>query len=159
MATSEKAMQISRDLADVFAKQVAATLPVLTTGFTSEGNPYISLSADSSPATTEKVVVIVVKPYATGTAKDVFGNTANAYCPHVIQFCTEANYASTDDNIADTLTAVELLPIISEIAKRGTYVEWHVTTRGTVPSAAAIVAGTALAATYKPLYFGIQAAV
>jgi hypothetical protein len=157
MATTQKAMDLALFLKDVISKQVYGTMPVVTEGFTSEGNPYLSFSADTTPATTEKVVVVVVKPYVTGTAKDVFGNTANAYVPHVIQFCTEANL--TGSSGADTLTPTDLLPIICEIAKRGTFIEWHVTTRGTVPSAAAIVAGTALSATYKPFVWGIQAAV
>jgi hypothetical protein len=160
MATTEKAMQIARDLKDLFSKEIISTMPYVTDGFTSEGNPYISMSVDSTPTLNHKVVVVVVKPYSTGTAKDSLGNTANSYTPHVIQFCTEANYAGTTDNTADILTPVELLPIICEIAKRGSYVEWHQTANGTVPSAAAIVAGTVLKATFKAhLYFGIQAAV
>jgi hypothetical protein len=159
MATSAKAQGISRDLADKLVKECAATLPVITYAYDSAGNPTFTLSADASPATGEKVVVITVKPYATGTATDVFGNTAIAYTPHVIQLCTEANYAATTDGVADILTAVELLPILANIGRVGTIVEWHVTANGTVPSAAAIVAGTVLVKTWKPLYNGVQSAV
>lgn len=159
MATTRKAQDIVRELKDVWAKEVSATLPIITDGVDASGNPGIILSADSTPATGEKVVAVLVKPYATGTSTDVFGNTAITYGPHIIAFCTEANYASTDDNIADTLTPVELLPVICEIAKRGAVVEWHVTTRGTVPSIAAIAAGTNLKKTWYPsLYWGIQSA-
>jgi hypothetical protein len=158
MAATEKALQISKDLKDLFAKQVYSTMPIITESFDSSGYPVLTISADVDPATTEKVVVVVVKPFVTGTQKDVFGNTANTYGPHVIQFCTEANYAATTDNIADYLTPVELLPIICEIAKRGCITEWHVTANGTVPSATAIAAGTVLKATWKPLYWGVQSA-
>jgi hypothetical protein len=159
MATTEKAQQIARDLADIFSKTVAATMPYLTTGFDSLGNPSFVLSVDATPTLNHKVVAVTVRPYATGTATDVFGNTANAYTPHIVAICTEANYAATNDNIADILTPVELLPILIELGRKGTIVEWHVTANGTVPSAAAIVAGTVLVKTYKPLYWGIQSAV
>ena len=159
MATSRKAQDIARDLLDTFGKQVAATLPVQVQTADSSGNPILTLSADSTPATGEKVVVIVVSPYASGTAYDIFGNAAINYSPTKIQFCTEANYAATTDNVADILTPTELLPIISEISKKGTLVEWHVTANGTVPSAAAIAAGTVLSATFAPLYNGVQSAI
>jgi hypothetical protein len=159
MATSRKAQDIARDLLDTFAKQVIATLPSQVLSADSAGNPVITLSADSTPATGEKVVVIKVKPYATGTSFDVFGNTAIAYCPTMIQFCTEANYASTIDSVADILTPAELLPVIAEIVRRETLVEWHVTANGTVPSESAIAAGTVLSKTYQPLYWGIQKAI
>ena len=158
MATSKKALDFARDLSDVWAKQVKATLPIITQTYDSSGNPVLTLSADVDPASGEKVVVVLIKPYATGTATDVFGNTATAYTPHVIQVCTEANYAGTTDNQADILTPVELLPILAEVCKRGTIVEWHVTDNGTVPSEAAITAGTKLKATYRDLYWTIQKA-
>ena len=157
MATSEKAMQISRDLFDALSKQVYATMPYSVQSYDSLGNPTFTVSEDATPTLRKKVVVVTVKPYATGTAKDVFGNTATAFTPHVIQFCTEANNA-TSAGTADILTPTDLLPVITEIARRGCYVEWHVTANGTVPSAAAIVAGTVLSATWRPLYFGVQIA-
>jgi hypothetical protein len=156
MATTKKAQAMARDLVDVWAKEVFSTLPIITQTADASGNPVITLSADTGPAFSEKVVVVLIKPYVTGTATDVFGNTANAYTPHVIQVCTEANYASTNDTIADILTPVELLPVICEIAKKGCLTEWHVTANGTVPSEAAITAGTVLKATWRPLYFGVQ---
>lgn len=158
MATTKKALDFARDLMDVWAKQVNSTLPIIKQTFDSSGNPVITLSADATPATGEKVVVVLIKPYATGTATDSLGNTATAYTPHIIQVCTEANYAGTTDNTADILTPVELLPVFCEVAKRGTIVEWHVTANGTVPSESAITAGTVLKATYRDLYWTIQKA-
>lgn len=158
MATTKKALDMARDLMDVWAKEVSATLPIITETFDASGNPVITLSADSAPDAGDKVVVVLIKPYSMGTATDCLGLTQTAYTPHVIQICTEANYAGTDDNTADTLTPVELLPILMEVGKRCTIVEWHVTDNGTVPSEAAITAGTKLNATYRDLYFGNQKA-
>ena len=159
MATSRKAQDIARDLLDVFGKEVAATLPVQVQTADSSGNPILTLSADSTPSFGEKVVVIVVSPYASGTAYDIFGNAAINYSPTKIQFCTEANYSTGTAGTADILTPVELLPIITEISRRGTLVEWHVTANGTVPSQTAIAAGTVLKASWAPLYNGVQSAI
>jgi hypothetical protein len=133
-------------------------MPIITQTTDASGNPVITLCQDSSPGAGDKTVVVLIKPYATGTATDVFGNTANAYTPHVIQICTEANYASTVAT-PDYLTPVELLPVICEVAKKGCITEWHVTTNTTIPSEAAITAGTNLKARWYPsLNFSIQSA-
>jgi hypothetical protein len=158
MATTKKALDFARDLMDVWAKEVKATLPIITETFDASGNPVITLSADVDPAHGEKVVVVLIKPYATGTATDVFGNTATAFTPHIIQVCTEMNYAATTDGVADILTPVEILPVLAEVIKKGTIVEWHQTANGTVPSEAAITAGTVLKSTYRDLYWTIQSA-
>lgn len=158
MATTKKALDLARDLMDVWAKEVNSTLPIITETFDSSGNPVITLSADATPATGEKVVVVLIKPYSTGTAYDCLGLASPNYTPHIIQICTEANYASTLDNQADILTPVELLPIFMEVGKRCSLVEWHVTNNGTVPSEAAITAGTVLKASYRDLYWGMQKA-
>lgn len=155
-----KCNDILRDLVDSIGKQTAAAMPYTTLGYDSLGNPTVAFSVDATPTLNHKVVVITVAPYLTGTALDVFGNTAIAYSnPVKIQVCTEANYAATSDNIADILAPTDLLPVLAEVARRGTIVEWHVTANGTVPSAAAIVAGTVLKATWKPLYWGVQSAI
>lgn len=156
MATTKKALDFARDLMDVWAKEVASTLPVITETFDASGNPVITLCQDSAPATGDKVVVVLIKPYTTGTSYDCLGLTASAYTPHIIQICTEAN--KSDGAGADILSPVELLPVLAEVCKRGTIVEWHVTDNGTVPSEAAITAGTKLVATYQDLYWTIQKA-
>jgi len=154
---SQKSLDMSLQLFDKLSKRVSSTMPVTSKGFDSLGNATFTLSADSTLATTEKIVVITCKTFELGTAKDVFGNTAIAYVPTVIQICTEANPAGGAG--ADILTPVELLPIIAECALTGCIIEWHQTTAGTVPSAAAIVAGTSLKTTFKASqYWGVQSA-
>jgi hypothetical protein len=155
-----KAMDLKRDLADNLSKQLYSAMPYRTDGFDSLGNPTVTFSVDATPTATHKVVVITVAPYLNGTALDVFGNTANAYSnPTKIQICTEANYAGTSDNVADILAATDLLPVFAEVARKGTIIEWHQTATSVLPTAAVIVAGASLVATYKPLYWGIQSAV
>jgi hypothetical protein len=157
MATTQKALDLSLQVCNKIRQQVERDLPVVVKSSDSLGNPVVTFSADSSPAAGEKVVVVQVRPFITGTATDVFGNTAQAYCPHIIALCTESNPSGGSG--ADVLSAADLLPFMMEIGRCGTIVEWHKTTNGVVPSAAAIVAGTSLVASWKPLYFGVQSAI
>jgi hypothetical protein len=152
MATTAKAKAIARQLADVWAKQVVTTLPSQVQSEDANLNPVITLSADATPATGEKVVVVRVSPI-TWTSTDILGNTSTGFCPHVVEICTELNYAGTTDNVADILTPVELLPIIAEAVKTGCIVKWYQITNGTVPSTS-VMTSTYLKATYKDLYFG-----
>lgn len=158
MSTTYTSIPMLRELKDRLVKYCAATLPVATESFDSSGNPVLTLSADASPVAGEKVVVIRIKPSVLGSPKDVLGNPAFAFGPHVIQLCTELNYAGTTDSVADILTAVELLPVLIEIGRKGNIVEWHQTANGTVPSTSAIDAGTNLKATWQDLYWNIQTA-
>lgn len=156
MATvTAKSQEIIRVLADKFAKRVASTLPVQVRSADSNGQPVLTLSADATPATGEKVVVIRVQPQPWTLATDVLGNTAIQYGPHVIDICTEKNYAATTDNVADILTPVELLPILGDVILTGCMVRWYQTDNGTVPSASAMAADK-LIASYGDLYFGAQ---
>ncbi len=149
---------MSRELADVLKKKVAATLPVCVESNDSDQNPVITLSADATPAFGEKVVVIRFKQVPQPTAVDMFYRTdlTGPYGPVCIQLCTELNYAATSDNIADILTPVELLPILMEIGKRAKWTEWYQTANGTVPSTSAMTSGN-LKATDKDLYWNVQA--
>ena len=156
MATTAKAIATARELADLWTKEVAGTLPILVQSFDSAGNPVITLSADSSPATGEKVIVVRVSPIA-WTATDLLGNASQMFTPHQIEICTEANYESTTDTVLDILSPVELLPVIAEIVRRGTLVKWYVIANGTVPSTAVMIAAN-LKATYADLYWSAQKA-
>ena len=158
MATiTAKSQELVRVLADKFAKRVASTLPVQVRSADSNGQPVLTLSADSSPATGEKVVVIRIQPNPWTLATDVLGNTAIQYGPHVIDICTEKNYAGATDDVADILTPVELLPILGDVIMTGCLVRWYQTANGTVPSASAMTSSN-LIASYGDLYFGAQKA-
>jgi hypothetical protein len=140
-----------RDLVDLLRKSVATTLPVVVETFDSNADPVATLSADATPAAGEKVVVLRIKAQSSIGAVDSLGLASKQYGPHVIQICTELNYAATTDNVADILTPVELLPVLIECGRRGAKVEWYQTANGTVPSAAAMTSGN-LKATWNDLY-------
>lgn len=156
MSSTYKSVASQRELIDLLKKEVAATLPVDVDSFDANGNPVSILSADSTPAAGEKVVVIRTKAIGAFGAKDSLGNTQNDFSHHVIQICTEANNAAGAG--ADILTPVELLPIIVECGRRGSFVEWYVSTAGTVPSTAWMDANPAVA-TWRPLYGNVLAAI
>jgi hypothetical protein len=151
MATTAKAAAIARELVDVWQKKVATTLPVLVESLDTDGNPVITMSAIASPVAGGKVVVVRVKPM-TWTAYDVIGHVSPVFAQHVIQVCTEANYAGSDNGVADILTPVELLPVWAEIARRGCMMEWYVCSNTTLPSTAQMTSGNLVKAD-KDLYW------
>jgi hypothetical protein len=149
--TTARAVAISRQLQDILSKQLA-TMPVVTLSYdATDQSPILTFSADATPATGEKVAVVKVVPTSALAAYDIFNNAGNKYGPHVVQICTEKNYAGATDNVADILTPVELLPLLMECGRAGCAVEWYQTANGTVPSNAAIVAGN-LIKKWAPIY-------
>ncbi len=154
--TSYKAYAIERELGDKLKKFVAATLPIATESADSDGNPVLTLSADSSPAAGEKVIVIRVMPIQRPTAKDSLGNPGITPSGHVIQLCTEANPAGGAG--ADILGPAELLPTLIEIGRVGCFVEWYVSAAGDVPDTTQMTSGN-LKDTWRDLYWNILKAV
>jgi hypothetical protein len=151
MASTAKAIAIARNLIDLWTKEVATTLPIIVETFDTDGNPVITLSADTTPAFSEKVIVVRVKPID-WTATDVIGHTSQIFTPHVIQIATET------DATTDILTPVELLPVLAEIAKTGCMVEWYQETNGTVPTVAVTMVAAKLTKKYSDLYWTVQKA-
>jgi hypothetical protein len=156
MATTAKAVAIMRELKDKVSKRVAATMSYAVSSADASDNPVLTLSYDATPATGEKVVVLRVRPI-TWTSKDVMGNADTMFTPNYVDVCTEANYAATNDNIADILTPAELLPVIGECIQTGCMVNWYVSPNGTVPATAQMTTAQ-LGATYQALYFGASKA-
>jgi hypothetical protein len=155
MSTTAKAIALSAELADELRKRVAASFPVITESGDANNNPVITLSADATPAAGEKVIVLRIKALPYTLDKDVLGLASGQYTPHIIEMCTEANYAGATDNVADILTMVELLPVIAAVSARGTRVDAYVSTNGTVPSTTVLDDATKLVASYEAeLYWG-----
>jgi len=153
--TTTKSTQISRDLVDRLKKWLAVAMPVVTeTQDATTGAPITTFSADATPTTGEKIVVIKVIATGSPAALDVFNNAAFQYGPEIIQICTEKNFAGTTDNVADILTAADLLPVFMEAASFNCITEWYQTNNGTAPTAAGIT-GTP-AAKWFPLYFPLS---
>jgi hypothetical protein len=146
----------ARELADLLKKWLVATLPVCTEGFDANGDPTILMSADATPAAGEKVLLIRIKQVSNPLAKDVLGNTAIQFGPHVIQLCTE-----DDSGAADILTPAQLAPLLCEIGRKGAEFQWYETANGTVPSVAALdaleSAGT-VGGYWQNLYWNVQSA-
>lgn len=155
MATTTKALAIARELIDLWTKELSSSFASIVQSFDSSGNPVITLS-DGGPTTGEKVAIVRISPIS-WTATDILGNASPMYTPHVIDLCTEANYAATTDGVADILTPTELLPLLGEIVKRGTQVRWYVSANGTVPATTQMTSGN-LSASYTDLYWSAQKA-
>jgi hypothetical protein len=150
MATTQKSLNMAADMA---AKLTVKSAPMLVTQSSdSDGNPVLTVSADATPVAGEAVIVIRIKPETHSEAKDLFGNAAINYGPHVIQLCTEANFAGATDNVADILTLAQLAPVMDEVFGRGCTVEWYQTANATVPSIAAMIAAN-LKSTQNDLYW------
>lgn len=152
MATTAKALASHRELVDILKLQVAATLPVVTDSFDSDGNPVTTLSADATPAAGEKVVVLRTKAIGAFGAFNSIGQVAEQFSHHVIQICTETNNQA--GAVDDILTPVQLLPVLVEIGRKGSQVEWYQTANATIPSTAAMVAAN-LKATWRDLYWNV----
>jgi len=157
MPTTAKALASHRELVDILKLQVAATLPVATDSYDTNGNPVTTFSADATPVAGEKVVVIRTASIGAIGALNSIGQTAEQFSHHVVAICTESNFAGATDNVADILTPVELLPVIVELGRKGSYVEWYQTANATVPSAAAMIAAN-LKSTWRDLYWNVQKA-
>lgn len=134
MATTSKALELSAELADELHRR--SPLLVITQSKDSNGDPVLTISADSTPVAGEKVLVVRTKPIDWSLFQNSIGQAMQVYTPHVMQLCTEANYAGTSDNVADILTPAELGLVLLMIGKRGSRVEWYVSANGTVPSTA-----------------------
>lgn len=155
MGTTTFAVTTARFLANSLSKRVKTTLPIVVETNDTDGNPVITLSADVDPATGEKVIVLRLKPVSWPTAINVLGGTPDIYGPHVIQICTEANYAGATDSVADILTPAELLPVLGDVITKGITVEWFVSANGTVPATTQMTDAN-LKATYSAdLYNGM----
>lgn len=152
---SYKAIEISAELADELKKRLPTL--ILTETSDGSGNPVISLTGDATPAAGEKVIFIRTTGIDWPLAKDVLGLASPVYTPHVIQLCTELNFAGTTDNVADILTAANLLAVLGCVLSRGTRVEWYQTAVATIPSVAAMIAANMTASWESNIYHGMQA--
>lgn len=151
-STSYKAKQIADELAADY--RVTLSSLTLVQSFDSSGNPTIALGAGVAGGAN---AFIVVKPIDWALAKDIFGNSALQFSPHVIQLCTEANYAATTDNVADTLTAAQIAHLVFPIARVATQFEWYQTATGTAPTVSGITAANLKVTKDNDLYWNVQA--
>ena len=148
MATTTKAIATARELLDLFTKEVSNSFSLIVESYEAvTGNPILTLSNAATPLAGQKTIVIRVSPI-TWTATDILGNASQVYTPHKIDICTETNAAGTPN----ILTPTEILPVFSEIAKRGMIVNWYQTPNLTVPAVAQMTSAQ-LSATFQDLYW------
>lgn len=143
MSTTQKALSLSEALYEEYRFRLSAL--TITKSFDSDGSPYISIGS-GTPGEANAIVKTAPLPWT--TAKDIFGNSANQYTPHVIQIVTETNYASTSDNIADALTTAQLLAVLAPALMKGCKLEWYQSSYGDSPDLDDITAAK-LKATYE----------
>ncbi len=148
MATTAKAQQLSKNLFDVLKLRLPALIATETVGTT--GHPILIFQESSTMTSNQSNALIRIIPETASLATDILGNAAQVYTPHKIQLCTEKNYASTVDTVADNLSTQEVLSIVGELIMTGCTVEWYTTTYATVPAEAEITAAN-LVATFKTL--------
>lgn len=135
MATTQKAIRIAQALQEEIAKRLSTK--TVSFGFDTDGHPYVTMN-DGSAASGEANVYIKVRPFVWGVVTDVLGSAQQVYSPHVIQFCTEANYAATTDNVADNLTRAQLLACLAPCILKGCKLEWYQESYGTAPTSSTI---------------------
>jgi hypothetical protein len=127
MSASAKASKI--------AKQLAAELDLRTTLTVSEstdtdGSPLIRVGAASAGAAG---ALIRVTNQEWSLAKDILGNTANHFSPHIVQVCFEANPAGGAG--ADVSSLAQIALILGCCFARGARTEVYASSNGDNPDA------------------------
>ncbi len=143
MATTQKAIEIAKNLASELAKRSSLAV---TQGSDASGNPTILVGAAAAGA---QGAFIVVKPIDYPNSYNVIGQVATVYTPHVIQLCTEIG-ATT---LANINTAATQLMFTAACAIRGTKLELYRSPNTEVPAAAEIIPSQLAAEFYSDIYF------
>lgn len=145
MATTQKALSMANDIVSELSQRQSALAVSLS--FDTDGSPLIQVGAGTAGSAGG---IIKVQPISWPNALDVLGLTAQIFHPHVIKLGLEANYAGTNDNIADINTAAQLTLLMGIVLTRGTRVEVYQSTNGTAPSATTLADSTKLVASWEP---------
>lgn len=150
MATTQKALSLALTLQSKLLARLGSV--VHDVSFDSDQNPLILID-DGTPAAGESAAVIKIQPEPWPLARDVLGNAAIQYTPHVVKLCTEKD--PTGGAGADIMALQTKLSILAECLALGCKTEWYRTTNGTVPSASALATlddSAPEAAVYPDLY-------
>jgi len=139
MATSFKAQSIAHELAD----RLKARGIVLVESFDTDSNPLITIGDGVAG---HQNALVKVLPLNWPLAKDVLGNTAFQYTPHVVQLGTETDAGGS----SSVLTIANLMPILQQSGDMGCRVEWYESANGVAPTAAILGDATKLKASYDP---------
>lgn len=87
-------LAIMRDLADKLNKRFAGNSGINGSrqAFDANGMPLLFLSHNGNEAEGQSVILIRIEQID-AVSKDIFGNSLNAYAPHLLQFAYEKNSA------------------------------------------------------------------
>src|SRR4051812_35043388 len=152
MATTKKALELAAELADELRKRVS-DYGVITESVDANGHPTISLTADSTPATTEDNVFIRVKPIDWALAKDVLGNAQTVYTPHVIQLAVEAPASGV--GLARFVSIAHAWAILNACGQRGCEFQYWEETNGSIPAATTFDTANKQKASFSNLYWNM----
>lgn len=103
-----------------------------TDGQDAAGNPTLLVSVDATPATTEQVALIRVRPVAHIFVNGL-GSTQENMTPHFVEVATEATAASATVSL---LSAANATYIMGEVNKQAGLTAVYLTAAGTVPALA-----------------------
>lgn len=132
MSASAKARAIAKQLAAELRLRQSAL--AVTESFDTDGSPVITVGTNVAGAAGG---LIKVTNQEWSLAKDILGNTANHFTPHVIQVGFEANPAGGAG--ADINTLAQLSLILACCFSRGTRVEVYASANGDSPDLADLV--------------------
>lgn len=148
MATTKKALALADEIADALKKRMSLTV---AQSFDTDGNPLIKVGTGTAG---DPGGLLKIRPVDWPLAKDILGNNATMFVPHVAQLVTEAN--ATAGAGADINTPAQLLPLLAEPVARGIKLEWYNSANGNAPDPTDISASN-LKATYDSLYWPLMA--
>ena len=118
MSSTAKAVAVARQLEEEYKIRLSALSVVVTFG--SAGDPLIQVGTGAPGAAG---ALIRVKPISWPLAKDIFGQSAIQYGPHVLQIATE-------DVFGDINTSQQCLSLLGPLLQKGMKVEWYVVANG-----------------------------
>lgn len=129
MSTAKANMTVI-ELKNVLQKRLPTW--TVTQGTDSSNNPTLLLSADATPAATEQVVFLRVRPVTT-LATDVLGIAQKVFTPHVIEVVLELGAAGSGAALP-LLSTANLVPILGELFKRGMKIDLWLSATTVVPA-------------------------
>lgn len=136
MAT-QKAISMARRLADELTFRLNGDLDVVESR-DSNGNPLVTVG-DAGIGDAGCLIRIVTVPTI---QKNSIGLDQEVFTPHIVQLMTEANYAGSDNGVADINTATQFATFLAVCVETGAKVEIWQTANGTAPSAGAFATGS-----------------
>lgn len=156
MSTIAKSQSLMRALRDNLQKRLPSTY-VFSESLDAQGSRLL-ISADATPATTEQVCAIRIKPQDQ-QFNNVIGQSQLTYTPMIAQVIEEATAASATVSL---LTLANKSQIDQELMRMSVKQERYINAAGTVPAvsqyaADGTVTGSTLATTVSPdLYWPLS---